>query len=228
MSTVKNLQEAFSESGPATISLATLATSLNVLVARLLPLVGTHLQQASPSAVTSATLVHTPSPAALIWMRQWFMPAHEKLLFSREDLAGLLDVPAKEVLRLAAEHAIPTVYDDGFGWMFSAWAARTLLVKSLAGRAEMQTQRFDKIALLWFLLEKDPNSMPRFTERFEEELGRISELEEPARSLRSLELWKNITQSIIVANCIKASTGCEVDSQIEGALSKFVSQSVKS
>ena len=140
--------------------------------------------------MTSATVIDSPPEAAIIWMRSWFLPATAKPLYSLENVAELLNVPTREVLPLAAAHDIPCQRDEALGFVFSVWATRTLLMRVIRGR-EIQGARFDRQAMLWRLLEQDPEKAaapPRFEEELEKELERVNKLPEPTRGMRTLQI----------------------------------------
>lgn len=176
---------------PVPVTLGGLAVALNVTVERLEPLVhGGWLRARSAGKLTSHSWIDAPTEAAMAWLRQWFQPVLEKPMFSRQDMAELLGVSIKEVLTVAAAHNVPVIYDPGLGHMFSVWAARNLLQKVLSGGRE-DSCRFDRQAILWNLLEGDPQRcgrMPKFDEQLEMEIDRVAHLEEPIRTTRSMAL----------------------------------------
>lgn len=173
------------------ISLGTLAISLGVTVSQLAPLVreGYLRKRDDQNLITSKTQIDAVPEAALAWMRTWFLPAAAKPLFSVENLADLLNCPVREVLPAAAQHDVPVHRDPALGFCFSIWAARQLLLRSV--RARDHATRFDRQALLWRVLEKDPEKAaapPLYSEELEKELARVAKLEEPARGIRAMEL----------------------------------------
>ena len=185
------------------ITLGTLALSLNVPVSRLVPLVVEGYLHSPASNVTVAdpppnsyTYVETPSQAALLWLRQWFQPARAKLLFSRADVAEILELSERGVVALAAHCRVPVSYDPALdGLVFSVWAVKRLLMAQASGGVEAlrdNGQRFDRQALLWMLLERDPKRMldpPDFDDALEDELARAAKLPEPSRTARAVALW---------------------------------------
>lgn len=173
------------------MTMGNLAVALNVPLSRLEPLAlhgWIKLRSAGP--ITSKSLITSPTEAAISWLRQWFQPVFAKPMFSRLDVAQLLDIDAKDVLELAAAHDVPVIYDPAMGHMFSVWATRNLLKKVLSGGRE-DSIRFDRIAMLWHLMEGDPQrvaEIPRFDEKLEQEIARVAQLAEPMRSTRSMAL----------------------------------------
>ena len=158
---------------------------------------------------TSQTFVHAPPQPALLWLQQWFQPARAKLLFSRADVAELTDLTEKAVTKLAAVCRIPVSYEPALGGLvFSAWAVKRLLMAEASGgvaAVETDSQRFDRQALLWMLLERDPKralAPPSFDEALEQELSRVAALPEPARTLRSMALWEQWQDARLLADTI--------------------------
>ncbi len=128
--------------------------------------------------------------------------ARERPLFTRAEVAELLDVPVLDVLKLAAAYNVGWVATgkNAAGPQFSARAVKQLLRATLATResaADGTLARFDRAALVWYLLNGMPGRTaepPRYRRRFEQELARVAKLAEPARSLRIAELqsaWKD-------------------------------------
>lgn len=120
-------------------------------------------------------------------------------------MADLLNILPREVLPLAAAHEVPVMRDGAVGFVFSIWAARNLLLRSIRGR---DTARFDRIACLWMILQEDPEKAaapPPFDKRIEVELERVAKLPEPTRSLRSAEIMSALNDSWLVAESIRAS-----------------------
>lgn len=190
----------------STITLANLATTLGVLPSRLFPLCAEgYLVPLTDPPLTQQTLVPTPSAAAISWMRGWFQSAQAKPLFSREDLAALLDCPVKEVLGLAQQYGVPVVRDEALGWLFSTFAAHKLLFHVLGGR---EVTRYDRIALLHWLLEGDPGKVlaaPQYSDAMEQELARAAKLDEPARSIRTQHLLEAMQDAEQLAESVKKS-----------------------
>lgn len=171
------------------ITLAQLAKALNVSTERLIPLVRDgYIKAQSGAPWSSQSLVESPPEAALLWLRQWFMPVTAKPMFSLVDMADLLGVrPPSKVLVVAAAHNIPVVYDAGLGHVFSMWAAKTLLTKTLESRQSAESKRWDRQALLWLILKEDPARVaepPTFKRKLEEEIERVAKLPEPERIAR--------------------------------------------
>ena len=166
------------------ISLSLLAKELNVPPSRLVPLI----EQGYIRSIDGQT-VESPPPAGLIWLRNWFQPAHAKPLLSAKDLADLLGIEEKAIPALAAAHDAPVTHDPALGLTFSVRAARTLLLEVLSGGV-----RFDRQALLWFLIGDPGKLCPDFSENLEREIQRVAELPEPARSIRReaiLAQWRD-------------------------------------
>jgi len=193
----------FAKVEPIRISLGALAKSLIVTVPELCPLVreGYLRKRSEENLLTAKTLVDAPPEAAITWMRSWFLPATAKPLFSVDNLAELLGVPAREVLPIAAAHDLPCQRDPALGFVFSAWATRTLLLRVAKGQ-NAQATRFDRIAILWRLMEEDPveaAAPPKFDSELEKELARVAQLEEPARGLRTVEIIESLQDARVLA-----------------------------
>jgi hypothetical protein len=184
------LRDIFVDDSPRpAITLGQLAKSLNVSTERLLPLVRDGFIKAqSSSPWSSQSLVESPPEAALTWLRQWFMPVTAKPMFSLVDMADLLGVrPPRQVLVIAAAHNIPVTYDSTLGHMFSIWAAKSLLTKTLESKPSADSKRWDRQALLWKILEGDPARIaepPTFKRKLEEEIERVAGLPEGERVVR--------------------------------------------
>lgn len=177
------------------MSISLLARELNVPVSRVLPLIEEgYIHRIGPETVEA------PSAAGLEWLRSWFQPALAKPLLSQSDMAELLEVEGKDIPGLAAAHDIPVTYDAALGLTFSLWSARRLLLEVL-GTGE----RFDRIALLWFLLGNPASACPPFEDRLEKEIARIASLPEPTRSVRREALlgqWRD-AQAVADVGCSK-------------------------
>jgi hypothetical protein len=120
------------------------------------------------------------------------MPVAAKPLFSVDNLAELLGVPAREVLPIAAAHDLPCQRDPALGFVFSAWATRTLLLRVVQGR-NAQAVQFSRQALLWRLMEEDParaGDPPVFDKALEEEMARVAQLPEDVCALRTVEIME--------------------------------------
>lgn len=206
------------------ITLATLAKSLNVPIGRLIPLAQHgYLCGRSVGELSGDSYVDALPEAALRWLRQWFMPARAKLLFSMGDVAELMKLPSRRVLEVAAAHDVPVMYDEALGGhLFSAWAVKRLLTIRMLpvtrrGKSASQSdgERFDRQALLWRLMEGDPQragKLPTFDEALEEEIERVAKLEEPMRGLRARKLMDSFRQTRLVA----AATGLPVEDLVDG------------
>ena len=184
--------------------LALLAKELNVPISKLLPLV----EQGYLRTIDSQT-VEAPPPAGLLWLRQWFQPVQAKPLFSQSDIAALLEVEESAIPSLLAAHDIPTCHDPALGLTVSLWGARRLLLEVLSTGA-----RFDRQALLWFLVGDPASTCPPFDQRVEDEIQRVAKLPEPARSIRRealLEQWADA----------KAVVGIQVPESVEKAFRKL-------
>lgn len=193
-----------------------MALSLNVPVARLVPLVEqgwlVNTANLNGGPVTSQTFVQSPPQPALLWLRQWFQPARAKLLFSRADVAELTGLTEKAVTKLAAICRVPVSYDPALGGLvFSAWAVKRLLMAEASGgvaAVETGSQRFDRQALLWMLLEKDPKhalAPPSFDETLERELTRAANLPESARTMRATSLWEQWQDVKLLADSVRGA-----------------------
>lgn len=166
------------------MSLALLAKELNVPVSRLMPLV----EMGYLRAIDSQT-VESPLPAGLLWLRGWFQPPQAKPLFSAKDIATLLGIEEEAVPALAAAYDVPVGHDPALGVTFSVWAARRLIMGVLGTGV-----RFDRQAMLHFLIGDPAKACPRFEQSLENEIQRVAELPEPARSIRRENLlahWKD-------------------------------------
>lgn len=196
------------------ITLGSLAKSLNATQAQLEPLARSgflHLESRPP--ITSDSQVGMPPPAAIQWMRHWFQPAQAKPLFSIEDVADLLEVRPKDVMKLAAQHDIPLVHEEGLGglgWALSMWATRQLVRMGLSHRVGrggglQSAPRFDRAAILWALMQGDPAmaaTPPPFSEVWEQELARVAALPAEARGMRAAELWKSLQDAQAVKEAL--------------------------
>lgn len=169
--------------------IALLARELNVPVSRVLPLIDEgYIRRVGPETVEA------PQPAGLAWLRSWFQPAQAKPLFSKKDIADLLEIEESAVPRLLAAHDIQAVYDPALGLAVSAWGTRRLLMEVLS-----KGPRFDRQALLWFLIGNPIDACPPFDEMIEQEIERIAQLPEPTRSTRKEALLKQWQDAEAVA-----------------------------
>jgi hypothetical protein len=145
----------------------------------------------------------------LLWLRSWFQPAQAKPLLSARDVAELLQVEESTIPGLAAAHDVPPLFDPALGMVFSVWAVRRLLMEVLSAGV-----RFDRIALLWFLVGDPKKTCPEFEQQLENEIERIASLPEPARSIRRdnlLAQWRDA----------KICAGVEVPEGVERAFRKL-------
>lgn len=126
-----------------------------------------------------------------------FMLAQDKPLFTLQDVSELLGVKRAEVLRLARRFNVSVA-----NAMFSAWQVRQLIVGLQTGKTE--GVRFDRCALVWQLLRHrdDPLEPPTFQEAWEQEIARVAQLPEPARTLRSQALWGQMADAQSVASAV--------------------------
>ena len=99
---------------------------------------------------------------------------------------------------------------------------RNLLLRT--ARARDHATRFDRIAIIWRLLEKDPEKAaapPIFDEELEKELARVAKLEDPGvRAVRVVEIMeslrdaKRLAESVLspeFATVSRNSAGSELD-----------------
>jgi hypothetical protein len=171
------------------ISLSLLAKELNVPISCLTPLV----EQGYLKAIDSQT-VEAPTKEGLLWLRGWFQPAQAKPLFSARDIAGILDVEEGTIPALAAAHDAPVTHDAALGLTFSVWSARNLIMAVLSTGV-----RFDRQALLWFLVGDPSRACPDFRQTIEDEVQRVGQLKEPMRSIRREALLANWKDAKAVA-----------------------------
>ena len=153
-------------------------------VARVLPLIEEgYIRRVGPETVEA------PSAAGLSWLRSWFQQPQAKPMFSVKDLAMLLEVEEKSIPALLAAHDIQATHDPALGLTVSMWGARRLLMEVLS-----KGPRFDRQALLWFLIGNPADTCPSFDEALEKEIERIAQLPEPTRSTRRealLRQWRD-------------------------------------
>lgn len=166
------------------MSISLLARELNVPVSRVLPLVEEgYIRRIGPETVEA------PSAAGLAWLRSWFQPALAKPLFSQKDIAELLEIEDSAVPRLLAAHDVPICHDAALGLTVSLWGVRRLLLEVLSTGT-----RFDRQALLWFLVGDPSRLCPPFDDRLEKEIERIAQLPEPTKTRRRemlLKQWRD-------------------------------------
>jgi hypothetical protein len=198
---------------PVHMSVANLCKALNVGVSDIAPFIQQrYIKLVSAGHISSQATIEAIPEAAIIWMRSWFLPVQAKPLFSLENIADLLNVTVREVLPLCAQHEIPVTRDPVLGFTLSIWAARMLLLRTIRGREH--TARFDRIALLHRILEKDPEKAsqpPSFDQELEDELERVAKLDEPTRSLRSAQIWENLNDArLIAASLTTRETSSEI------------------
>lgn len=191
------------------ITLATLAQSLNVPVSRLLPLAReNYLKLQSSGEPAPNSYVEVPPAAALQWLRQFLQPAQAKPLFTLEDVADLLGLSEQDTKEAAASYDIPVTLDSALGLLFSMWAVRELArVLTAAGVDHAQSQRFDRQALVHFLLGDAVQNQvtvtpPTFEHALEIELERVAALPEPQRSTRAAALWQQWRDARVVAESV--------------------------
>lgn len=203
------------------ITLGALAVSLNVPVARLLPLATAgYLTITKPSSLPSTCVVQMPPQRAVRWLRQWFLPARAKTLFSAADIADLLNIPQREVIKLAARFDLPTTFDAALGGLlWSTYAVRQLM-RALSGEAsaERVLPRFDRQAMLHALLETDPKRAllpPTYAQHLEEEIIRVAALPEDQRHLRAAALWGQWLDAKAIAVACPTPPAPAVVEQIE-------------
>lgn len=172
------------------MSVGGLCKALNCTTSQILPFIQAgYIKLISSGHVSSLSQIESLPGPAVEWMRSWLLPVSAKPLLSVENMADLLNIQMREVLPLAAKHDVPVLRDPATGFVFSIWSARTLLLRSI--RSREHATRFDRQAMLWRLLEKDPEKAaqpPDFDEELEKEMERVAKLEEPTRSLRSAEI----------------------------------------
>jgi hypothetical protein len=180
------------------VSLSALALALNVTPSRLISLV-THgyLTLVRHSAVPGASVVRLPPKRALDWMRGWFLPARAKALFSAADIADLLNIAQRDVVKISARYGLPTTFDPGLGGLLWSTFAVRQMMRALGGEvaAERVLPRFDRQAMLHALLETDPKRAPvppTFSQQLEDEIRRVSALPEDQRRLRVAALWDQL------------------------------------
>jgi len=203
------------------ITLGTLATSIGCSVTTLVPLAEAgFLRLKSAPPLTSQSYVEVVPEAAVVWLRSWIQPVQAKPLFSAADLADLLEVTTAEVVKVAAQHAIPTAWEPGLGgFTFSVFAARQLILAVVQSRqVAVEAPRWDRQAMLWLLLEGDPEAAFRqvpltYSEAIEKEITRTLSLEGPARSLRAAALIERFEDARRLLAAAAASHGSQTSSQ---------------
>lgn len=187
------------------ITLSALAISLNVPVARLLPLASAgYLTITKPSSTPAHCVVLAPPQRAVRWLRQWFLPARAKTLFSAADIAELLNLPARDVLRLAARFDVPTTFDSALGGLLWSTYAVRMMFRAISGLPEEErlVPRFDRQAMIHALLEGNPAkelSPPKYTDALEQEIKRVAQLPEDLRRIRAAQLWDQWLDARVVA-----------------------------
>jgi hypothetical protein len=203
------------------ITLGALAVSLNVPTVRLRPLAEHgYLTITKPSSVLGGIVVRTPPQRAVRWLRQWFMPARAKTLFSAADISELLNLPQREVVKLAARFDLPTTFDPALGGLLWSTYAVRMMLRAISGMPaeERIAPRFDRQALLHVLLETDLVKQlrpPTFVRALEDEISRVATLPLPERAIRSAALWGQWLDAKAVAEACPAPPVPTAVAQIE-------------
>lgn len=152
------------------------------------------------------------------------MRAEDKPLFTVQDVSELLGVKRGDVARLARRLGVPVAKDDAAaGPQFSAWAVRQLIIGLKTGKCEQV--RFDRQAILWRLMN-GAGEPPTFAEAWEQELERVAQLPEPARTIRGEALWRQMREASAVATCLveRSSSAPSSPSSLGGAFSAISPQ----
>jgi hypothetical protein len=219
------LKEIFRSSDePKLATAGTLAGSLSLTIEQLEPFVDAgYIKARSSPPLTTQSWIEIPPEAALTWMRSWFQPPQAKPLLSAADMSALLEIEQGEVVKLAARHSIPVTRDPILGWLFSVWGAQKLITCMLRGRPSNYSPRFDRQAMLWWLLQDDPErvaTVPSYNEELEQEIQRVSRLKEPTKTLRAQAIIAQFREAREIAEAAGVDTAAVAD-KFDGVVKKL-------
>ncbi len=180
------------------ISLPDLAAELRCNPDRLLPLIEHgYLRQADTNSVEK------PPPAAIEWLRNMLAPLPRKPLLMMEEAAHLLKMPAADLRGFLVHYNIQAFSDPVFGELVSIAGLRKLGQRLESSRHDL---RMDAQQLLFYSITHlgvagGLHSLP-YSVELNEEIIRISRLDNPLRALCAaalIEAWKSAQA---VASCL--------------------------
>lgn len=208
-----SVPEALQSQNRKLVPLPELAKTLGVDVKRLLPAL-----EAGYLKLVSAEppLVYEPPPAAIEWLKLMFQPITLRPFLSTEMVAEIEGMSAYDVRRLLLDYNIPIYSDPVFGELMSI-ASFSRFHEQMHHHRE--PARFDRQALLRSMLaaadperkQNLPVKAPRFSQRLEEEITRVSNLPEPHRTDAALRLWESYADARKVSECVAAAWGLTLE-----------------
>ena len=146
------------------------------------------------------------------WLRNMLAPLKRKALLTLEETASILEIPVKDVREFLIHYDLQIFMDPAFGELTSVHSLHELKYRLISMREVLRT---DRQQLLECMLKPRLPAFP-YEELLDREIKRISELEEPARTLQAaalLDAWKS---ALNVASCLrgfhKNTTGGMYDS----------------
>lgn len=202
------IPQALHQERPRAISLHDLASRLEVEPSRLFPAIKhgyIRLICADPPTV------YEPPPAAIVWLRQMYVPLMLRPMVPAEMAAQIEAIDLTEVRRLCLAYDIPIQDDPVFGELLTLASFYKLHTQLHTYRTP---SRFDRQAMLVALMQvvdpekyKQDLAPPRYSKRLEKEIRRISKLPEPAKTEFALRLIEAMGDAKSVADCLAAATG---------------------
>jgi hypothetical protein len=181
-----------------TISVAALAVHWKIPVDKLMPYVEQgYLRQVSTDGTPLGTFVYKPLPEFEDWLRSLLGPLSMRVLMPVSDLCKLLTMKTKIFTNLCFLFKIPLHSDPVFGDMMSAKDYYRFLVHYDRFRGFIHTDRQTFVSVLARLRGKKIRiwDLARFSQLLEDEIQRISRLDEPQRTVAATALWCNYTEA---------------------------------
>lgn len=184
------------------ISLKQLAAELNTRSSRLLPLIEHGYLKPVPSPNLKEVLVEKPPPGAIVWLRNMLLPLKRKPLIPLKNAAEIMEMPPPIFRRYLLHYNLQAHMDPVFGELVSLQTIYDLKASIIASRDELRVDAQQIFVALVKVAGIRLKPFP-YIKRLDDEIVRISKLEQPLRALRAaalIEAWKSADS---VAACIK-------------------------
>lgn len=209
------------------ITVAKLASELEVEVERLAPLIAHgYLRIMDAGKSLAETVVARPPAAAMDWLRTMFMPLELRPLITAKEITALFGITDDELRYICLTDGIPLYDDPAFGSLLSVAGFWSLSKGLISMRSPLRTDR--QMLLLILGRIKNVKDLGRikpltYSERIEKEISRIAHMEEPERTMRATDFWKAFSEADTITDCLERREGSEISGKDEKLLARMQS-----
>lgn len=192
-----------------TVTLEVLAKELNVKdVERLRPLVDHHyLKMISAQEFLKDCVVLRPLPDGIRWLRNMLAPLALQPFVRFQDAVNLFTVKPDDLRTYCILYDVQITMDPAFGELIALRGFQRLYAYIFRYRRWWRTDRQALLQLFMSAEDKDPYRIRRntplgFSDIMEAEICRIIRMQEPARTMRAMDLWTAFKDAKSILHCV--------------------------